>query len=323
MSSSNSNNRSIIGIDVAKDKLDVYFLETGEQLCWKNTVGSINAGLAKLKRAGFKGMVVLEATGGYEKRCQQSLVKAGIAVHVAHPRRVHYFIKQKGYYGKTDEIDAKALAEYGYQEAVSASPIKDKKALEREDLSSRRAQLVEQRSAEKCRYKEHLSASVKRSLKRSIKVLDAEIIRIEHALEANVNADEQLKAKAALLLTYKGVGQMIGNVLLSTLPELGSLNRRQIACLCGLAPRNCDSGRRQGKRMIMGGRSYVRKVLYMSALSSIVHNPVMRRYYQRLIETGKAPKVCLTAVMRKIIITLNAMIRDSKPWQQRVVNTAN
>jgi len=315
----NSVNQAIIGIDVSKDKLDLYFLSEGRYSHWENTPKGINAGIRELKRMGFSGLIVMEATGGYERLCHQSLSKAGYAVHVAHPMRVHHFIKQKGYYAKTDGIDTKALAEYGQQPDIKASPVRDKHALERADLSSRRSQLVEQLSTEKCRMKSHLSSVVKRSLKRNIKTLEAEINHIEQALEKNIALNERIKMQAELLMTFKGVGKTTANILLSELPELGQLNRREIACLSGLAPRNCDSGRKQGKRMIRGGRGYVRKILYMSALTSIVHNPTMRAFYRRLKETGKESKVCLTAVMRKIIITLNAMLRDGKPWQPEMI----
>jgi len=313
---SDPTNQAIIGMDVSKDKLDIYFLSEQRHASWENTCQGIKAGIKHLKGQFFSGVVVMEATGGYERAIQTQLIESGYAVHVAQPLRVHHFIKQKGYFAKTDKLDAKAIAEYGAQEEVKGSTKLDKAAVERGDLSSRRAQLVEQLSTEKCRLKAHLSLVVKRSIKRGIKSLELEIIRIEEALEKLIEADERAKLASELLMSFKGVGKTTAHVLLSELPELGTLNRREIACLSGLAPRNCDSGRKQGKRMIRGGRGYVRKILYMCALSSISHNPSMRDFYQRLKEAGKASKVCLTAVMRKMIITLNAMVRDGKPWNQ-------
>jgi transposase len=316
MPKSNSTNGSIIGIDVSKDKLDVYFLEDNVWASWSNDIKGLKAGIQQMKKKGIAGLAVLEATGGYEKLCHQYLEKAGYPVHIGDPRRIHHFVKQKGYFAKTDKIDAKAIAEYGAQELVEATPMKGKIERENHELSTRRSQLVEMLTTEKCRLKDYLSTSVTRSLKRQIKHIESEIHRVEKALEKNIQADEALLAKSKRLLTFKGVGSRTAATLIAALPELGQLNRAQAACLCGLAPRNRDSGRMRGKRRISGGRSCVRKILYMSALASIRHNPVMKDFYARLKNQGKASKVALTAVMRKIIITLNAMIRDSKDWKE-------
>lgn len=309
------NNEDIIGIDVSKDKLDIYFLQTQTYDSWQNNSSALKKAVIYLNKLKFSGVIVLEATGGYEKLCHRYLSKAGFSVHIAHPKRVHHFIKQKGYFSKTDKIDAKAIAEYGLQESVEATELKDKAAQERQDLSARRAQIVESLTAEKCRYKEHLSVSAKRSLKRMIKHLDNELSYVEKILADNIEQDEVLRDNAKRLLTFKGVGKTTATVLLCALPELGQLTRQEIACLSGLAPRNRDSGRMKGKRMVTGGRPQVRKILYMASLSAARYNPEMKLFYNRLKEKGKPSKVCLTAVMRKIIITLNAMLRDQKEWR--------
>lgn len=315
MPKSHSTNRSIIGIDVAKDKLDVYFLEQNASTSWSNNKKGLKAGIQQMKRKGITGLAVLEATGGYEKLCHEYLEKSGYFVHIGHPMRIHHFVKQKGYFAKTDKIDAKAIAEYGAQESVEPTPMKSKTEQENKELSARRAQLVSMLTAEKCRLRDHLSASVTRSVKRQIKHIESEIDWVEAALEKNIEADETLLAKSKRLLTFKGVGTRTASTLIASLPEIGQLSRTQIACLSGLAPRNRDSGRMRGKRTISGGRPDVRKILYMSALASIRHNSVMKAFYARLKTQGKASKVALTAVMRKIIITLNAMIRDGKDWK--------
>jgi transposase len=315
MPTTKPNNRSIVGVDVSKDKLDTYFLENTKIDCFENNQHGFKQFVNILKQIKFSGLLVLEATGGYEKLCHRYLDKAGFSVHIAHPKRVHHFIKQKGYFCKTDKIDAKAIAEYGDQECLEPTVLKDKAAQERQDLSSRGSQLIALLIAEKCCLKDHLSTSVKRSVKRIVKQLEKEIAYIEELLRKSIASSEELQKKAEHLGTFKGVGPKTIAVLLSTLPELGYLNRSEIACLCGLAPRNRDSGRKTGKRSVSGGRPHIRKILYMASLSAIRHNPEMKAVYDRLKQKGKASKVCLTAVMRKIIITLNAMLRDNKPWQ--------
>jgi len=169
-------------------------------------------------------------------------------------------------------------------------------------------------TAEKCRLKEHLSLSTKQSIKRSIKILEKEMNKIELKLNKNIEADKDAYEKFNLLMTYKCVGPITAMILLCALPELGSLNRKEVACLCGLAPRNRDSGKKKGKRVTYGGRGDVRKALYMAALSGIKYNPILKAFYEKLKQAGKPAKVCLTAVMRKVIITLNAMLRDKKEW---------
>lgn len=307
-------NESIIGIDVAKDKLDLYFSYDNSYAIYENTDKGLKQLIKVLNKSNFDGMMILEATGGYERLSHTLLTDAGFKVHIAHPKRVHHFILQKGYYGKTDKSDAKALAEFGLQESVCATPSKDKIQSEQQDLAARRTQLLSMLTAEKCRLKEHLSLSTKQSIKRSIKILEKEMNKIELKLNKNIEADKDAYEKFNLLMTYKCVGPITAMILLCALPELGSLNRKEVACLCGLAPRNRDSGKKKGKRVTYGGRGDVRKALYMAALSGIKYNPILKAFYEKLKQAGKPAKVCLTAVMRKVIITLNAMLRDKKEW---------
>jgi len=307
-------NDSIIGIDVAKDKLDIYFMYTNSHKTYANTESGITALVDVLKQSNFQGMGILEATGGYERLCHKLLTESGFKVHIAHPKRVHHFILQKGYYGKTDKIDAKALAEFGHQEEVNATPAKSNIEEEQQDLVARRTQLIAMITSEKCRLKDHLSLSTQRSIKRAIKFYEKEIVKIESSINKNIEASSDSRGKLNLLLSFKGVGPITAMVLLSGLPELGKLNRKEIACLCGLAPRNHDSGNKRGKRIIYGGRGNVRRTLYMAALSGIRCNSLLKAFYEKLKQAGKPSKVCLAAVMRKIIITLNAMLRDQKEW---------
>jgi len=260
-------------------------------------------------------MVVMEHTGGYEKLAHAAFEKAGFPVHVGNPTRIYHFAKQKGYFAKTDHIDAHICAQYGFEKKVEATPLANKEDTELKDLAARRNQLVGHLTAEKCRLTPHLSQVAKRSIRRQIKLLEQEIALIDKAINERIKKCEQKTKKSKCLQTFKGVGQVTANILISELPELGQLSRAQIACLCGLAPKNKDSGTKRGRRVVSGGRFYVRKALYMAALSSICFNQAMKQYYNHLKAKGKLSKVALTAVMRKIIITLNAMLRDGKNWQ--------
>jgi len=311
-----STNPIIIGIDVAKDKLDICILPTRETALIANSKQAIGAFIKKLKAQGVEvRMVVMERTGGYEKLAHRLFCDADFPVHVGDPTRMHYFAKQKGYFGKTDTLDAHTSAQYGQQEKVQATLLLSKVDEELAELSARRGQLVEQLAAEKCRYKTPLSPVTKGLIKRHIKQLESAIKRVDALIEVRIKGDKDKRKKASCLQTLKGVGRITANTLVCALPELGQLNRGQIACLCGLAPKNNDSGTKRGRRRIVGGRFYVRKILYMAALSAIRFNPALKKVYGRLKEQGKQSKVALVAVMRKMIITLNAMLRDGKVWQ--------
>lgn len=314
MSFQTQDNSNIIGIDVSKDKLDIYDLKAQKPLVIKNTKAGIKGYIKKILSKKNNVLIIMENTGGYEALARNLFNEASYNVHIAHSTRIHYFAKQKGFFAKTDAIDAKIISEYGAQEAVQPTEPMSKKAIELKELSSRRAQLIEILTAEKCRVKPHQSAEMNRSIKRHIKHLETEITLLDNKISKQVSADKELHEKAQRMQTVKGVGEKTAHMLVSLLPELGSLNRAEIACLCGVAPKNKDSGTKTGKRHINGGRFAVRKGLYMVAVSASTHNPKMMDYYQHLKAKGKESKVAITAVMRKIIITLNAMIRDKKDW---------
>lgn len=305
---------NIIGVDVAKDKLDIHCLMTGKYAQIGNNATSIRQWLKNAKKGNIT-MLTVEKTGGYEELIRGLCVIHDVPVHVAHPMKVHYFAKQKGYFAKTDRIDAKILAEYTLQENVSASPVPTEADRILKELIARRTQLVQQITAEKCRLKDHLSTVIKRSIKRQVKSLENEITLIEKQIEKNIEADPEKHAKKARLETFKGVGPKVAIGLVAGLPELGTLSRSQIAGLVGVAPKNYDSGRKTGQRRIVGGRYDVRKLLYMGALAAITHNPIMKAFYAGLKARGKASKVALVAVMRKIIIALNAMVRNQTDWK--------
>ena len=307
--------KSMIGVDVAKHKLDIHILSTGEDQIVENSNKGVKAFIKQLK--AYKGdvMIVMENTGGYEKLAHRLLTEAGFGVHVAHATRAYYFARQKGYFAKTDRLDARMLAEYGEQELVSATPLPTEIDEELKGLVSRRNQVIEQLTTEQLRCQRPQSAVVKASLQRQVKQLTKERKLLEMEIRKRIESDEEKRAKSKRLQTFKGVGETIANNLVSALPELGQLSREQIACLVGVAPKNCDSGKKRGRRMISGGRFAVRRQLYMAALVSIRHNPRFSAYYAGLKSRDKHSKVALVAVMRKIIITLNAMLRDEKDWE--------
>ncbi|WP_298627792.1 IS110 family transposase [uncultured Legionella sp.] len=306
--------RQIVGVDVSKDKLDIYESQTGQWCTVENDEKSIRSFLKKLKKNNEELLIVMENTGGLEKNLLYVSQEQGISTHLAHSNRVHYFAKQKGYFAKTDKKDAQIIAEYAKQEQVEANVEHIKEQNELRELINRRAQIVDDLHDEKCRLSRPLSPPVKRSIKRKITFLEAEKKLIEAAIEQLIKAcpikDELFKR----LQTFKGIGPAIGAGLVCLVPELGKMNRSHIASILGVAPKNNDSGKKVGKRKIVGGRFNARRLVYMGALVAIRYNIKLKEMYQRMMEKGKPAKVAIVAVMRKIIITLNAMVRDQKNW---------
>jgi len=309
-----TNNLHIIGIDVSKNKLDIYWLPSNKQELILNDDKSILKWIRKQESHTIQN-IILEPTGGYEKKLVRLLLKSKLPVHIGHPTRMYHFGQSKGLFAKTDKIDAKMLALYGEQEDPHANAAQIEERHLFKELATRQQQLKELLTIEKMRYKDHLSNASKKSIKRTIQYLEKEIKEIEKALEAEMCRSQENQEKVTRLETFKGVGKRTAHLLLAILPELGCLNRTKIAALVGVAPKNKDSGQKKGHRFIQGGRFYVRKILYMVALVAIRYNPKMKAYYENLRSKGKAAKVALTAIMRKTIITLNAMLRDHKDWQ--------
>ncbi len=303
-----------IGADISKDKIDVYFSIQATHKTIKNTEEGIRKFIKTLDRTS-QPLVVMEYTGGYEKVFCQLLARADIGFHASCPSRVYHFAKQKGYFAKTDSLDAEIIAQFGVQEKLEANTPASRVEIELNELSSRRGQLVDTLVAEKNRLKSHLSKVIRSSIKRTIKQLEREILLIEEKTKARIKKDEKKHEVFKRLQTFKGVGEKVAMGLVPGLNELGRLSRTEIAALVGVAPKNHDSGRKTGKRRIMGGRFTIRKLLYMSALVAIRHNPTMKTCYEKLKQKGKASKVALVAVMRRIIITLNAMLRDEVDYK--------
>lgn len=303
---------TFVGIDVSKSRLDVAVRPT--QKNW--SVANDAAGLAELlKRLGQleSPMVVLEPTGGYERELISTLVRAKLCFVVVNARQVRDFAKAVGRLAKTDRIDADVLAHFG--EAVRPEPrlLPDEDTAELDALVTRRRQLVEFRAAEMAR--KHLAAEVVRpSIDSLIEFLSKQIDDLDGNFRKLVRNTPAWRDKDDLLQSIPGIGPVVSCTLLAQLPELGRLNRKQIAALAGVAPFNRDSGSHRGPRRIWGGRAAVRSVLYMAAVTGARHNPILRRFFQRLTDLGKSTKIALTACMRKMLVWANAMLRDGKKW---------
>jgi transposase len=300
-----------VGIDVSKDKLDVAIHE--ERGGWE--VANHKKGIAKLVKqmmALRPKLIVVEATGGYEEAVVLALFAAGLPVALVSPPRVRQYAKAKGLLAKTDQIDARILAEYGknLQPRLFVGKSEERRRLSA--LVTRRTQLNDMLQAEKNRWR-ITSLEVKNSLERVISCLETELKELEKEIRQFMQVHEEFGKQEKLLRTAKSIGPVTAATLLADLPELGQLDRKQIAALVGVAPMNRDSGRKRGYRKTKGGRADVRNVLYMSALSGIRYNPVLKPQYNQLRKRGKEKKVAITACMRKMLTILNAMLRDQQP----------
>lgn len=308
-----------VGVDVSKDTLDVA-VRPGEK-CWQtaNTEEAFPELVARLRRLEPE-LIVIEATGGLERAVVAAMVQAGLPVAVINPRQSREFAKATGRLAKTDEIDAEDLAFFGEALRPEVRSLPDAAVQTLAALNTRRQQLIDMLVAERNRLGTALPAA-RPSLREHIRWLEREKENVESELQRQIDDNVSLRAKFTLLCTVKGVGPATSIALLSHLPELGRVNRKEIAALVGVAPFNRDSGRWRGKRTTWGGRAPVRSKLYMAALSASRHNPVIRAFYQRLIEAGKPKKVALTACMRKLIVILNTMVKNGTLWDPNYATT--
>ena len=313
-----SDARVTVGIDVAKATLEVAISGRSATLALANDEAGHAALLAELSDASV-GLVLFEATGGFELACATALQMAGLAVAIVNPRQARDFARAMGHLAKTDRIDAAVLADMARtllnrgNLSKLVKPLPDAQQLELQALVTRRRQLIAMKLAEDHRMKMP-GVRQRRSLNTIIKALDREIARVDKDLQAFVSANHA--ELAALLDSVKGVGKATISTLLAEVPELGKLSGREVSALVGVAPINRDSGTMRGKRAIFGGRPDVRRVLFMAALVASRHNPVIKAFYQRLLLAGKPKKVALVACMRKLLTILNAMVRSGKPWNQ-------
>jgi transposase len=301
-----------IGIDVSKATLDVYIRPIGKAFQVANTEIEI-ANLVKQLQSYEINLIVLEATGGLETELIIQLQSALLPVALINPRQGRDFAKATGKLAKTDAIDAQTLAHFGEAMKPLVLPIESETARQLGELISRRRQLVEMSTAEKNR-RDRSRGKALADIEAHIDYLDKCLQQINQEIEELTQNNQEWIDKVNLLKTTPGIGQVISTTLVSDLPELGQLTAKQISRLVGVAPINHDSGQHKGKRMINGGRAHVRAVLYMGAVVAMRFNPVIKTFYQRLVERGKPKKLALTACVHKMLVILNAMVRDNLPW---------
>lgn len=302
-----------VGVDVSKAALDVDCLPVSAPEQFSNDAQGINALVRRLK-GGAVERIVLEATGGYETALASALAAAGLPVVVINPKRVRDFAKASGILAKTDRLDARVLAAFGQVIAPPVRVLPDAAQRELTELLDRRMQLVAMRAQEKARLSTVLPVA-RRDIEQHIAWLDKRIGKFDADLKERLRSADIWKEKVTLLDSVPGIGKVSLFTLLARLPELGSLNRAQIAALVGVAPFNDDSGKRRGSRYIQGGRAEVRSVLYMATLTATRCNPAIKQFFDRLIASGKPFKVAMTACMRKLLTILNVVLKNKEPWR--------
>lgn len=310
-----------VGIDVAKDQLDLAVRPGREAWQAPTTTAGIARVVSRLQELQ-PSLIVLEATGGLERPLVLALAAAELPVVVSNPRQVRDFAKAAGRLAKTDTLDAQILAHFAQTMRPPIQPLPTAEAHALSATMARRAQLLEMRTAERHRQDRALP-SVRTRIERHITWLTQELDDIDQEIADLVRAHAEWLGKETLLRSVPGVGPVLATTLVADLPELGRLDRRQIASLVGVAPLNRDSGHHRGKRIIWGGRARLRAVLYMGTLVAARFNPTIRTFYQRLCTAGKAKKLALTACMRKLLTILNAMVHTNTLWQLPVASDAD
>jgi transposase len=306
-----------VGIDVSKAWLDIAVHERVETF----RAGNEDAGIANLVKRMQElkpTLIVLEPTGGFEMLVVAELTHAGLPAVVVNARRIRDFARATGRLAKTDKLDAKVLAHFASAVRPALRSLRSDEEEQLAALLTRRRQVVDMLTVEKNRLVT-VRAKMRTDIQAHIQWLSISLKDLDKEIEDFIESMPAWKEKDALLQSVPGVGPVTSATMLGILPELGKLNRQQIAALVGVAPVNKDSGKKQGRRRVYGGRADVRSVLYMAALSAKKFNPVIRIFYERLIKQGKEKKVALTACMRKLLVILNAMMRSNQPWRTQPV----
>ena len=301
-----------VGIDVSKATLDIHVRPTGQAFSFSNDDDGVGELIRVMERVQ-PALVLLEATGGWEAHVTAALAVRHLPVVVTNPRQVRDFARATGELAKTDRIDAAILSLFAERLRPEVRPLPDDATRDFEARLTRRRQILEMLVAEKQRRATARPVVVK-PIRAHIKYLERQLADTDHDLEQLIAHSPLWRAKDNLLRSVKGVGPVLSRTLLAELPELGHLNRKQIAKLVGVAPLAYDSGKRRGQRHIWGGRPQIRTVLYMATLSAIRSNPVIASYYHHLTSQGKPRRVAIVACMRKLIVTLNAILRTGTPW---------
>jgi transposase len=303
-----------VGIDVSKDRLDVHILPQDEAFNVERNGKGLAALVERLKPLA-PSLVAIEATGGFETTTAAALAAAGLPVAVINPAQIRHYAQALGKRAKSDPIDAFVIARFGADVKPEVRALPDEMTQFLADLVARRRQIVEMLQAERQREMRTTVRRLRKSIARLIKALEKELNELDGDIDDTVRGSPVWREKEDLLRSVKGVGKQTARTLFAELPELGTLDRKQIASLAGLAPYTRQSGKWRGKSMIGGGRKAVRTALYMAALTASRHNPILKAFYDRLVESGKPKMVALIAVARKLLTILSAILRDKKTWQ--------
>jgi transposase len=303
-----------VGIDVSKDRLDVHVRPSREAFAVTRDGKGLEELVGRL-RAVSPALIAVEATGGFETIVAAAIAGAALPLAVVNPAQVRHFARAVGKRAKTDPIDAEVIARFAEAVKPEPRPLADQQARLLAELVARRRQIIEMIVAERQRDKQAENLRVRKSISRTIRTLEKELLEIDGDIDTLVRGSPAWREKKDLLVTFPGIGNTLARTLIAEMPELGSLNRREIASLAGVAPFVRQSGRWRGKSMIGGGRASPRAALFMAAMSAIRCNRTLKPFYQRLLAAGKPKMVALIAVARKILTILNAMLRERKQWQ--------
>ena len=306
-----------VGIDVAKARLDVCLLPGGQTLSVANDDDGIAKIVALLKQQPIT-LVLLEATGRYERRVASELLDAGFNVAVVNPRQARDFARALGKLAKTDQIDAATLAQFAQLGHARLCEKQSEKRTLLDDLVTRRRQVTQMLAMEKTRQQIPQDKQTRAMITKVIRLLEQQREDLDRRIAELIESDDDWRNKRDLLSSVPGVGVVTASQLVADLPELGKLNRQQIAALVGVAPINRDSGSMRGKRTIFGGRASVRCALYMAAFCAMKFNPVIQRFTERLRSAGKPFKVIVVAAMRKLLTILNVMLKENQPWDPKL-----
>jgi transposase len=303
-----------VGIDVSKDRLDVHVRPSREAFAVTRDGQGLEELVDRL-RALEPQLIAIEATGGFETIAAAAIAGASLPLAIVNPAQVRHFAQAIGKRAKTDPLDAEVIAHFAEAVKPQVRPVADEQARLLAELVARRRQIIEMMVAERQREKRAAIVRVRKGILRHVRTLEKDLLDVDKDIGGLVRSSPVWREKEDLLVTVPGVGNTLARTFLAELPELGTLNRREIASLAGLAPFTRQSGRWKGKSMIGGGRASLRAALYMAALSAIRCNRSLKVFYQRLISAGKPKMVGLIAVARKILVILNAMLRDKTQWQ--------
>jgi transposase len=303
-----------VGIDVSKDRLDVAVRPSGEAFIVPRNAAGLEVLVARLAELEPR-VIALEATGGFETVAAAALSAAGLPVVVVNPAQIRHFAQAVGQRAKTDPLDAMVIAHFAEATGCEPRPLPDESTRLLADLVARRRQIIEMIGAERQREKRINVPRLKKSIARLLKALEKELTSVDSDIDEAVRGSPAWREKENLLSSVPGIGPAISRTLIAELPELGRLGRREIAALAGLAPFTRQSGQWRGRSFIAGGRTAVRTALFMGAMVAKKHNPVLKAFFDRLVDTGKPKMIALIAVARKLLTILNAILRDQRPWQ--------